>query len=205
MNSRSSTLVPETARANEAAILNAALEAFSQKGFNGASMRDVARGAGTSLSNLYNYFPSKSDLLAALLRMANDELLNRIETAVAGAGRRATDQLRAAVEAHVRFVVEHQNASLVALSEIRYLTGAARKRVVAARDRTQGLYEEIVAAGAAGGEFGTPHPEDAARNLVSMLSAISTWYSPGGRLDPDALAAQHARFSMALLETNDRS
>ncbi|KAA9156582.1 TetR/AcrR family transcriptional regulator [Amycolatopsis acidicola] len=201
MNERSSpTLIPDTARAGEAAILNAALEAFGDKGFYGASMRDVARGAKTSLSNLYNYFPSKSDLLAAVLRMANDELLNRIQQAVRGAGRRQADRLSAAVRAHVGFVVDHQVASLVALSEIRYLTGAARKRVVAARDSTQGIYEELVAAGATAGEFRTPYPDDAARNIVSMVSAISTWYRPGGRLSAEELGNQHARFALALLE-----
>jgi len=194
------TLLRDTGRGNEAAILNAALAAFGEKGFHGASMRDVARGAATSLSNLYNYFPAKSDLLAALLRMANDELLRRIETAVDGAGRRAAARLRAAVVAHVGFVVEHQVLSLVALSEIRYLTGAARTRVVAARDSTQGIYEEIVAAGVASGEFGTPYPDDAARNIVSLCSAISTWYRADGRLSTEELGEQHARYALALLE-----
>ncbi|NKQ57695.1 TetR/AcrR family transcriptional regulator [Amycolatopsis sp. K13G38] len=201
MNERSATtLIPETARGSEAAILNAALEAFGEKGFYGASMRDVARGAKTSLSNLYNYFPAKSDLLAALLRMANDELLNRIQEAVGAAGKRPADRMSAAVRAHVRFVVEHQVASLVALSEIRYLTGAVRKRVVAARDSTQGIYEELVAEGAAAGDFLTPYPDDAARNIVSMVSAISTWYRAGGRLNAEELGGQHARYALALLE-----
>lgn len=200
MNERSSALIPDTARGNQAAILNAALTAFGEKGFYGASMREVARGAGTSLSNLYNYFPAKADLLAALLRMANDELLSRIQTAVDAAGRRSADRLRAAVEAHVGFVVDHQVASLVALSEIRYLTGAARKRVVAARDSTQGLYEEIVAAGAASGEFATPYPEDAARTVVSMCATIATWYHPDGRLSSAELAAQHGHYALALVQ-----
>jgi AcrR family transcriptional regulator len=200
MNERSSTLIRDTGRGNRTAILNAALAAFGEKGFYGASMREVARGAGTSLSNLYNYFPAKADLLAALLRMANDELLSRIQAAVDKAGRRASDRLRAAVGAHVGFVVDHQVASLVALSEIRYLTGAARKRVVAARDSTQGLYEEIVAAGAASGEFATPYPDDAARNIVSMCAAIATWYHPEGRLSREELATQHAHYALALLQ-----
>jgi AcrR family transcriptional regulator len=167
-------------------------------------MRDIARGARTSLSNLYNYFPSKSDLLAALLQIANDELLARIGEAVDGSGPRAADRLRAAVMAHVRFVADRQAASLVALSEIRYLTGTSREQVVAARDNTQNIYEQIVADGAVAGEFATPYPEDAARNIAVMCSAISTWYHPGGRLSARELGELHARYALALLEADLR-
>ncbi|PXY24832.1 TetR family transcriptional regulator [Prauserella coralliicola] len=200
MNIRSPGLVRDGSRANEVAILRAALEAFGAKGFHGASMRDVARGAGTSLSNLYNYFPAKSQLLAELLRLANDELLARITEAVSGAGERAADRLRAAIAAHVAFVVDHQVESLVALSEVRYLAGVAREGVVAARDSTQNIYERIVADGVRDGEFRTPYPDDAARNIVSLCSAIATWYRPGGRLSKQDLGEQHARYALALLE-----
>jgi AcrR family transcriptional regulator len=197
------TLIPDGGRGNESAILNAALEAFGEKGFNGASMRDVARGAKTSLSNLYNYFPSKSDLLADLLRRANDELLARASRAVEAAGGSATAKLRGAVKAYVGFVVDHQSAALVAISEIRYLEGRERERVVKARDSTQAIFERIVAEGVGGGEFLTPYPADAARNIVSMCSAISTWYHPGGRLSKGDLSEQHARYALALLEARE--
>lgn len=44
-------------------IFDRALELFSERGFEGASMRELARRAGTTPSNVYNYFPSKDELL----------------------------------------------------------------------------------------------------------------------------------------------
>ncbi|HVV07849.1 TetR/AcrR family transcriptional regulator [Amycolatopsis sp.] len=202
MNERSvRPLIAETGRRNESVILNAALDIFGERGFNGASMRDIARRAGTALSNLYNYFPAKADLLAELLRRANDELLRRTTEAVAsvpdGDPARA---LAAAVRAYVGFVVDHQTAALVALSEMRYLKDEQRASVVRARDSTQAIFEKLVGEGAARGVFHTPHPADAARNIVAQCSAISTWYRPDGRLSADALAGQHARYALAMLE-----
>jgi TetR/AcrR family transcriptional regulator, cholesterol catabolism regulator len=201
MNDRSPTaLIVDTGRRNEAAILNAALAAFGDKGFNGASMRDVARGADTSLSNLYNYFSSKSGLLAEVLRRANDELYARVRQAVADAGDAAGPRLRDAVRAYVGFVVDHQVAAVVAISEVRYLTGPDRERLVAARDRTEGVFAEIVAQGADDGEFRTPYPADAARGIVSLCSSVSTWYRADGRLSRGQVAEQHARYALALVE-----
>ena len=198
--SRGAALIADTGRGNEAAILNAALEAFGNSGFNGASMRDVARGAGTSLSNLYNYFPSKSRLLAEVLRHANAELYARVVRAVEDAGDAASPRMRDAVRAYVGVVVDHQVAMLVSASEVRYLQGPDRERLVAERDDTQSLIEQIVAQGVESGEFRTPYPADAARSILSLCAAIATWYRPDGRLSRGQLAEQHARYALALVE-----
>ena len=52
---------------NSAAILEAALEVFSQTGFRGATLDQIAEVAGLSKPNLLYYFPSKEAIHAALL------------------------------------------------------------------------------------------------------------------------------------------
>ena len=41
--------------------------AFAEKGFDGASMQDLARACGMSVGNFYRYFPSKAAIVAALI------------------------------------------------------------------------------------------------------------------------------------------
>lgn len=48
-------------------ILSSVRHAFAEKGFDGASMQDLARAAGMSVGNFYRYFPSKSALVEALI------------------------------------------------------------------------------------------------------------------------------------------
>lgn len=52
---------------NSAAILEAALEVFSQHGFRGATLDQIAESAGLSKPNLLYYFPSKEAVHRALL------------------------------------------------------------------------------------------------------------------------------------------
>lgn len=52
---------------NSAAILEAALDVFSQHGFRGATLDQIADAAGLSKPNLLYYFPSKEAVHAALL------------------------------------------------------------------------------------------------------------------------------------------
>ena len=52
---------------NRETILDAALDVFSQHGFRGATLDQIAEGAGLSKPNLLYYFPSKEAVHQALL------------------------------------------------------------------------------------------------------------------------------------------
>ena len=47
-------------------IVNAAIDCFVQKGMHQTGMRDIAKAAGVSLGNLYNYFSGKDELIAEI-------------------------------------------------------------------------------------------------------------------------------------------
>lgn len=61
---------------NTGAILDAALEVFSQHGFRGATLDQIAEGAGLSKPNLLYYFPSKEAIHVALLEGLLETWLN---------------------------------------------------------------------------------------------------------------------------------
>ncbi|MDJ0825719.1 MAG: TetR family transcriptional regulator C-terminal domain-containing protein [Rhodobacter sp.] len=61
---------------NTSAILDAALEVFSQAGFRGATLDQIAKAAGLSKPNLLYYFPSKEAIHVALLSQLLDSWLD---------------------------------------------------------------------------------------------------------------------------------
>lgn len=56
------------------ALMDSALYSFSRDGYEGASLRDIARAADVPLSTIHLYFGSKSELFAAVGRQAWDEI-----------------------------------------------------------------------------------------------------------------------------------
>jgi AcrR family transcriptional regulator len=58
---------PGEGSATRRRILHIALRLMSQRGVDGTSMRDLAGAAGLNVASLYHYFPSKQDLLQAVL------------------------------------------------------------------------------------------------------------------------------------------
>jgi AcrR family transcriptional regulator len=92
-----------------AAILDAALEVFSKRGYNGASIDEIAQAAGISKALIYEHFPSKKDLHVSLLERHTQEIFVRLaETA-------DTDdpgevRLRNGVSAFLEWVETHREA-----------------------------------------------------------------------------------------------
>lgn len=64
-------------RERERRIVKAAERLFAKKGFAEVAMEDVAARAGLAVGTIYNYFPSKSALLLAIVRRESESLLAR--------------------------------------------------------------------------------------------------------------------------------
>jgi AcrR family transcriptional regulator len=67
-----------SAEDRRAAILDAALEVFSRRGYNGASIDEIANAAGISKALIYEHFPSKRDLHVSLLERHTQDIFMRL-------------------------------------------------------------------------------------------------------------------------------
>lgn len=67
--------------AKREAILDAALPVFGQVGFHGASLREIARQCGVSHQSLMHYFPTKEELLLAVVRRRDERLRQHFDDA----------------------------------------------------------------------------------------------------------------------------
>lgn len=182
------------------AILSSAIEQFRSFGFHGASMRRLAERAGVNVSNVYNYFPAKSDILLGILRRAVSEQTTATTAAIAAAGPSLVDRYVAAVEAFVRFDIEYLDVSFIANSELRYLDASQREEIVAVRDTLQDLFENLVREGVESGVFRTPYPREVTRAMLTMCGGVTVWYRPDGRLSAADVAQRYARYALAIVE-----
>ncbi|HEX6202669.1 MAG TPA: TetR family transcriptional regulator [Thermoanaerobaculia bacterium] len=203
-------------RPSRAAILAAAAAAVAERGFHGMSMRELAQAVGTSLSNLYNYFASKEEILAALQREAFETLIGSADEALAGV-EGAAERLHLFVFHHVRYVVGHQDVMRVLVHEAASLPAAERADVRRLKERYFRLGRGVVAElsplpgrqstsplpgrqAATGGceaaavPLGAALPLDDAEldrvtyNLFGMLNWIWGWYRPEQHGGPAELA-----------------
>jgi AcrR family transcriptional regulator len=90
-------------------ILEAAEEIFAARGFQGASIEDIATHAEVAIATLYKMFGSKEDIFATLVEHRQDEFLAHVGT-FARAGSTPQLQIERLVEAVFRYFDDHQAA-----------------------------------------------------------------------------------------------
>ena len=98
-----------TAEERRQGLLDAALEVFARRGFNGASIDEIAQAAGVSKALIYEHFPSKRDLHVSLLDRHIQEIFERLAAAAATSDPGEV-RLRAGVDAFLEFVETRRDA-----------------------------------------------------------------------------------------------
>ncbi len=93
-----------------AEILRAVKAAFIEKGFDGASMQDLARAAGMSVGNFYRYFPSKDAIVAQMIALDMAEIEAEFARVLSSASPMAT--LRALIAHRVNDASDPQEGPL---------------------------------------------------------------------------------------------
>jgi AcrR family transcriptional regulator len=76
---------PSVERERRVQLTSAAARVIARKGYEAATLRDVADEAGTSTGTLNYYYQGKDDLFAATLRAASERFQDDLAGAVAGA------------------------------------------------------------------------------------------------------------------------
>src|SRR5271165_1917716 len=95
-----------------AEILDYATEVFAEKGYEGASMRDLSRLSGISLAGLYYYFESKEKLLYIIQQHTFTTIIERLRERLA-ASSDPQERVRIFVRNHVEYSLAKQKAMKV--------------------------------------------------------------------------------------------
>ncbi len=167
------------ARYTKDGLLELVVMVFNERGYEAASMEDLAKASGFTKSTFYHHVSGKEELL----RMAVDRALGALSAALDDTverGGRPVEQLEAAI----------RRTTEVLLAELPYVTLLLRVRgnttieqdALARRRAIDARLAVLVKAAADAEEIRSDiDPRLASRLLFGMVNSISEWYRPGSR------------------------
>ncbi|MFF2388123.1 TetR/AcrR family transcriptional regulator [Agromyces sp. NPDC058104] len=167
-------------------ILDVAVAAFNQYGYDATSMGVLADRLGLSKSAIYHHFASKNEILERALDDALSALEGVLGETDATAGR-AADRLDLVLRGAVHVLVA-KLPTVTLLLRVRGNTEVERRALARRRafDRAiTALVEEAQAEGTLRSDLDA---SVVARLVFGMVNSIVEWYRPGGREDADKLA-----------------
>ncbi len=137
--------------AGEKAILDAVVELFSEYGYDGVSMRQIAEAAGVSKSNIYHHFASKEALYLGILDGSAQHLSEIVEDLAEGDGD-FQRRLRVFAEAHLEHLFANETTLRLVLREA--FSGDEEKSRMVVDQVVGGIFNRMVAIFQAGQKAG---------------------------------------------------
>lgn len=147
------------------AILEAAARILETGGIDAVNTNAVAERAGVSVGSLYQYFPTKESILAELVRFYRNILIEKVETAIAGAtGKPLEETLDALLVAAVSHQFERPELAL-ALEQVEAVLPLDGETHDLTRTMVDSLEKLLLA-------HGVSNPAEISRDMVAVVKGI---------------------------------
>ena len=180
-------------------LFETALALMSRDGYHGVSVRDIVRELGQHPTAIYAHVGSKQELIYELVRIAHEELRDRVRSAVLTAGADPVDQLRAIVSSNVRTHLTYPELARVSQSEHGQLTDEQRAVIDVHRNELGRLLRDVVQRGVEQGSFSARDVEITVTAIVTMgVRIVDLWTADMG-VDVEHIAAVHGDLAVRML------
>ena len=158
-------------------ITLAARRLFAERGYDAATLREIAAEAGLGLGTLFNYISDKRDLIYLIFNHEFETLTTKA-LAAPKPWQSLRGKLMSLMELHYRLLAEEPVLSRILLSEVLLQTpGMHLERWRASRLRLIGGIRDMVASAQAAGEIGSGEdPERIARLIFFLFSSALRWW-----------------------------
>lgn len=187
---------PEEQRKSDATrqrILDATALVLSREGYAGTKLVDIAHEAQLKIATLYYYYPSREALVEAVMVSGSEDVRHHTQTALDALdpGASAADRLCAAVECHLRYVLEISNYTQAVIRNTGQVPEHVRSKLGDEIARYGRLWQRLVDDAAEGTAYRTRSQRRALRLLIlgGLNWSVEWWNATDMPLDDLVYAA----------------
>jgi TetR/AcrR family transcriptional regulator, cholesterol catabolism regulator len=169
-------------------ICRIAARVFYEKGYDGASMQDIAKAVGLTKAGLYHHVGSKDRLLFEIMNYGMDILDENVLGKVKDI-EDPCEKLRQTIMGHIDLITRARDLeTTVILHENRSLKGALRKKINTRKKAYIHYLEDLIAqVQEKSGQEHLISPTLAAFTLLGIINWLYQWYRPDGPISQSEL------------------
>jgi AcrR family transcriptional regulator len=184
-------------------LIEVATDVFYAKGYDAASLQDIADRLGMLKGSLYYYIQSKEDLLYDVIRTVHEEGLANIESLAASDGD-PLERLRRVIIGHIDHECRNLTKTAVFLHELQALSPERQAEIIGDEHAYRRVFVDLIEAGQQAGEI---RPEMnsklAALSVLGSINWVYRWFKPGGEFSSHQIGEQFADQALRGLATAD--
>ena len=179
----------ETKTTRKEHIMEVAASLFSEMGYAGVGMRELAQAVGIESSSLYSHFEKKEDILWEIaIKCAKD--FNETVAPIAQSNLHTRKKLYEMILAHVDVTLRNRLAAPIFITEWRTLSEPRRSEYAQMRDDYEKMFRNVIAQGVEENLFRPIDEKFSALTILSALNWTYLWFKPEGELTPNQIGEQ---------------
>lgn len=171
-------------------IMDAAAALFAKTGYPGVKMEQIAKNCKASKSMLYHYFPTKDEILFAILKDHLDSVISAIMS-IETSGSDPQARFLAMVQTFTQKSAQTRRRHVVAMNDVKFLPKAMLDPIQKLETKVLDLVTDYLRAV-------NPALDDSLYKpygmlLIGMMNWTDTWYKPTGAIKPQELVERISR------------
>lgn len=162
-------------------ILDAAALLFRNRGYSGTSLRDIANAAGMKAGSIYYHFPSKNEIVAAVLDAGVEHVHRSVQTALQRLPENVThrDRITAAMIAHLKAFLGRSDYTSANLRIFGQVPPEIRERNMPAREAYEDVWRAMLKEARDQGELRDDVDLTSLRLfMIGGMNSALEWYRP---------------------------
>jgi len=153
-------------------ILDAAIRVFAEKGYHDTAVDDIVRASNTSKGAVYFHFPNKQGIFIALVEYLANQVLDRMDSAIAGE-KGGINKVEAALRVGLEIFTSHRSLARILLVEVVGLGHGFDPRLLALRARFTEIIRRHLDRAVADGAIPPQDTELAARVWLGAINEVA--------------------------------
>jgi len=179
-------------------VLETATRLFTERGYDAASIRDLAAALAMRPSSLYHHFPGKQHILFAICFGLQSDF-NAAVMPVFHQGKGPVETIQDVLGEHIRFSLARRGEVLVNTRERRSLPPELRAQVNRLRRAYRDALVAVIEQGRRQGLFSVEDPKLAAMAVFDMVNGMFQWFQARDQADVERIATTYVDAAVALL------
>lgn len=176
--------------AKSQSILDSAASLFAEVGYPNAKMQDVAQACGATKSMLYHYYPTKDDLLYAMLEEHLEKLIEAMDE-VTASSKTTAKRFDAFLRIYVQKSSQSRRRHVIAMNDIKFLPQPMQLPLIELERRVTSQITNMLREIHPG--LGSKLYRPYAMLLLGMLNWTDFWFKPDGDMKPQELCDRISR------------
>lgn len=180
-------------------ILLSAIKIVNLKGYQGATMEEIAAELLMTKGSLYYYFKNKEDLIfqchELILSQAMEELQAHLEKEIS-----FEEKLRNMIVTHIDYAIEENEMFNMLIKPGETFSLEQLNPILVKRQVYASYFDQVIQGGIEAKEFTITEPQIARMILIGSMNWIQQWYSPDGRKTKEELQEIYADYLLKVMK-----